>query len=160
MEKQTMERISGLVVFFLGIAILWEGRRLAVGTLGIPGPGFFPLLLGVILIILSLLQITSGKKNENEPGPFSVGYFRRVIMVLGALLVYFIFLEYLGFLIVSFFLMAFCFVWVAHQKWYSALLWAFVTIGLAHLLFDILLKSNLPMGVLGFYPWSYFITFT
>jgi hypothetical protein len=71
-------------------------------------------------------------------------------MLFVALLVYFVFLEYLGFVIMSFLLMAFCFIWVARQKWYTALFWAFVSIGLAYLLFDILLKSSLPRGVFGF----------
>ena len=43
----------------------------------------------------------------------------------------------------SFFLVAFCFIRVAGPKWYIALFWAFVSIGVAYLLFDILLKSSL-----------------
>ncbi len=150
MAKPFAEKVSGLIVFFLGISILWQGRRLSIGNLHAPGPGFFPMLLAVILMILSLILVSSRTKNSGEQSTFSFRHLGRVLMVFVALLIYFMFLEYLGFVIVSLFLMAFCFVWVAHQKWYAALFWAFVSIGLAYLLFDVLLKSSLPKGILGF----------
>ncbi len=150
MGKPFAEKISGLIVFFLGITILWQGRHLSIGNLHAPGPGFFPMLLAVVLMLLSLILVSSKMKNSGERITFSLRHLGRVLMVFVALLVYFMFLEYLGFVIVSLFLMAFCFVWVAHQKWYAALFWAFVSIGLAYLLFDVLLKSSLPRGVFGF----------
>ena len=148
MEKQRTDRISGLIVFFLGIAILWQGRHLSIGTPRAPGSGFFPMLLAVLLMILSLFLVIP--KNAEERSSFSARHLGRVSMVFVALLVYFAFLEYLGFVIMSFLLMAFCFIRVARQKWYFALFWAFVSIGLAYLLFDVLLKSSLPRGVFGF----------
>jgi len=39
---------------------------------------------------------------------------------------------------------------VAHQRWYVALSSAVLCIGLAYILFDVLLKSSLPKGVFGF----------
>lgn len=150
MEKRRTDRISGLIVFFLGIAILWQGRHLSVGTLRAPGSGFFPMLLAITLMILALLLVIPRARDEGGQSSFSARHLGRVSMVFVALLVYFAFLEYLGFVIMSFLLMAFCFMWVARQKWYAALFWAFVSIGLAYLLFDVLLKSNLPRGVFGF----------
>jgi hypothetical protein len=73
-----------------------------------------------------------------------------MLIVFAALVAYFLFLEYLGFVIISFLLMAFLFLWVARQKWYFALSSAVICIGLAYILFDVLLKSNLPRGVFGF----------
>ena len=149
MQRQTTERLSGLFVLLLGIAILWQGKGLDPGTFRAPGAGFFPFLLGITLIILSFPQIIKGTKDDNNLSPFTARRLIRVSTVFAALLVYFIFLEYLGFLVMSFLLMAFCFVWVARYKWYAALIWAFVSIALAHLLFDVLLKSSLPKGALG-----------
>ena len=71
-------------------------------------------------------------------------------MLFAALVAYFLFLEYLGFVIVSFLLMFFLFLWVGRQRWYVAFLSAVICIGLAYVLFEILLKSNLPRGVFGF----------
>jgi putative tricarboxylic transport membrane protein len=150
LEERRTDRISGLIVFFLGIAILWQGRSLSIGTLRAPGSGFFPMLLAVTLMILSLLLVIPRARKEAGQSSFSAQHLGRVSMLFVALLVYFAFLEYLGFVIMSFLLMAFCFIRVARQKWYTALFWAFVSIGLAYLLFDILLKSSLPRGVFGF----------
>jgi putative tricarboxylic transport membrane protein len=145
-----VERKSGLVVFFLAVVILWQGRGLSFGGLHAPGPGFFPTLIAAVLIILSLFLIIPGAKGLREGNPLSASSFIRMLIVFAALVGYFFFLEYLGFVIISFLLMAFLFLWVARQKWYFALSSAVICIGLAYLLFDVLLKSNLPSGVFGF----------
>jgi len=145
-----MDRMSGIAVFLLGATILWQGRSLSIGSLRVPGPGFFPLLLAAVMMILSLFLIIPEKKKESIRKVFSIRLIGRVSIVFVALLVYFFFLESLGFIIVSFFLMTFLFVVVASQKWHIALSQAFFFVGLAYLLFEILLKSQLPRGVIGF----------
>ena len=145
-----MERKSGLVVFFLGVVILWQGRGLSFGSLHAPGPGFFPTLIAAVLVLLSLFLIIPGGKGVREQNPLLASSFIRMLIVFAALVAYFLFLEYLGFVIISFLLMAFLFLWVARQKWYFAFSSAVICIGLAYILFDVLLKSNLPRGVLGF----------
>ena len=145
-----MDRISGIVVFLLGVAILWQGRHLTTGSLRSPGPGFFPLLLAAVMIILAFFLIVPGKKKESARESSSFPSIGRVSIVFIALMVYFFFLESLGFIIVSFFLMAFLFIVMASQKWHLALLQSFIFVGLAYVLFEILLKSQLPRGVMGF----------
>lgn len=144
-----MDRISGGVVLCLAAAILWQGRGLSIGNLHAPGPGFFPTLVAVILIILSLSLIIAGnKKIEKSPFVYKQSG-SRLILVFLSLLAYFFFLESLGFVVMSFLFMASLFVTVTTQKWYIALLWALVATGLAYFLFEVLLKSNLPKGVFG-----------
>jgi putative tricarboxylic transport membrane protein len=143
-------RISGLVVFFLAFAIFWQGKGLSIGSLHAPGPGFFPALIAAVLVILSLFLMVRGGKRESEEESVSATAIVRMLLLFAALVAYFLLLEYLGFVIVSFFLMFFLFLWVGRQRWYMAFASAVVCIGLAYLLFDILLKSNLPTGVFGF----------
>jgi hypothetical protein len=73
-----------------------------------------------------------------------------MLVVFLALLAYFLLLEYLGFVTVSFLFMAFLFFWVARQKWYVALSSAGICTVLAYILFEVLLKSSFPRGVFGF----------
>lgn len=144
-----MERASGVIVFLLGIAMMWQGRGLSIGNLHAPGPGFFPMLIAAVLIVLSVpISLTAHARATGEK-LFALGALGRVATIFGALLGYYLLLEYLGFAAVSFLLMAFFFIFVARYKWYTALLWTFVSTGLAYLLFEILLKSNLPKGVIG-----------
>ena len=145
-----MERTSGLVVFFLAFAIFWQGRGLSIGSLHKPGPGFFPALIAAVLLILSVCLMVRGGKGEREGGPFSVSSIVRMLAVFLALVGYFLLLEYLGFVIISFLLMLFLFLWVGRQRWYIALSSAVICIALAYILFEVLLKSNLPKGVFGF----------
>ena len=145
-----MERKSGLVVFFLAVVILWQGRGLSFGGLHAPGPGFFPTLVAAVLVVLSLFLIIPGGKGVKQESLLSASSFIRMLIVFVALVGYFLFLEYLGFVIISFLLMAFLFLWVARQKWYLAFSSAVICIALAYILFDVLLKSNLPRGVFGF----------
>jgi len=145
-----VERTSGLVVFFLAFAIFWQGRGLSIGSLHKPGPGFFPALIAAVLLILSVCLMVRGGKGERETGPLSVSSIVRMLAVFLALVGYFLLLEYLGFVIISFLLMLFLFLWVGRQRWYIALSSAVICIALAYILFEVLLKSNLPKGVFGF----------
>lgn len=145
-----MDRISGIVVLLLGAAILWQGRHLTTGSLRSPGPGFFPYLLAGLLIILALFLIVPRKKKESPSESSSFPFVGRVSIVFIALLFYFYFLESLGFILVSFFLMTFLFIVMASEKWHLALLQSLIFVGLAYVLFDVLLKSQLPHGVIGF----------
>ena len=145
-----MERISGLVVFALGAAVLWQGWHLSVGSLRTPGPGFFPMLIAVILMILSLFLILRRGSKGDEGASVARRSIIRMVSAFVALLGYFFFLEYLGFVICSFLLMGFFFLSIARQRWYVALSSAVVCIGLAYILFEVLLKSNLPKGLFGF----------
>ena len=145
-----MDRISGIVILLLGAAILWQGRHLTTGSLRSPGPGFFPSLLAAVMMLLALFLIVPRKKKESARESSAFPSIGRVSIVFIALLVYFFFLESLGFVIVSFFLMAFLFIVMACQKWHLALLQSFIFVGLAYVLFEVLLKSQLPRGVMGF----------
>jgi len=145
-----VNRLSGLVVFLLGFAIFWQGRSLSIGTLHAPGPGFFPALVALALVVLSVALMMGGGKKEGEEDALSFSAIVRMLLLFASLVAYFLLLEYLGFVIVSFLLMFFLFCWVGRQRWYLAFSSAVVCIGLAYLLFEVLLKSNLPRGVFGF----------
>ena len=143
-----MDRICGVFVFLLGAGILWEGRHLGMGSVNGPGPGFFPNLVAILMIILSLFLILPKRKAEGEP--FSGKSIGRIAIVFAALLAYSFTLEPLGFVLVSFLLMAYLFkAFGGSKKWHVAVLWAFVSVGLAYLLFDVLLEGNLPRGIFG-----------
>jgi hypothetical protein len=46
---------AGALMMLLGFGVVWEARRYNAGTLMHMGPGFFPLILGVTLLLLGLL---------------------------------------------------------------------------------------------------------
>ncbi len=153
-----MERLYGVVVCGLGIVILWQGGTLSIGSLRSPGSGFFPVLIGAVIIILSVLLTLfppkgasgdrAGAAKTAKPIPWKG--FVRTASVFAALALYAVFLEYLGFLIVSFVLTMILFVAFGSQSYLRAIFNAAVSTGFAYGLFEVLLKSNLPRGILGF----------
>jgi hypothetical protein len=143
-----MDRICGFFIFFLGIAILWQGRHLEMGSLRGPGPGFFPNLVAILMMVLSLLLMIPRRKGNGES--VSAKSSSQIFIVFITLLAYSFTLEYLGFVFSSFLLMAYLFkAFGGSKRWGVAVLLASVSVGFAYLLFDVLLKGNLPKGIFG-----------
>jgi putative tricarboxylic transport membrane protein len=144
-----MERTYGVVVLCLGIAILWQGSSLTIGSFRNPGSGLFPALIAAIIILLSLFLILFPPKGKREGGAVSAKPLLRLSAVFTGLLLYAFFLETLGFLIVSLVLTTFLFIAFGSQRVWLAVVKGIIFTGLAYLLFEVLLKSNLPKGILG-----------
>jgi putative tricarboxylic transport membrane protein len=146
-----VERVYGIVVFCLGLAILWEGRSLSFGSFRNPGSGMFPDLIAILMLVLSAILIAMPPKKESREAPVSG---KTVVLISSAfvsLVLYAIFLDFLGFLIASFLLSVFLFgVFDSGTKYGIAVFKALILTGLAYVLFEIVLKSNLPKGLLNF----------
>jgi putative Ca2+/H+ antiporter (TMEM165/GDT1 family) len=49
------EHLAGGLVVLLGIAAILEGRRLGVGSLTSMGPGYLPIAIGILLVVLGII---------------------------------------------------------------------------------------------------------
>ena len=56
----TIDRISGGFLLLLGVFVVWERRVLPLGTHSHPGPGYFPLVLAILLMILGGILLLRG----------------------------------------------------------------------------------------------------
>jgi putative tricarboxylic transport membrane protein len=143
-----MERISSLIAFLIGLLIAWQASKLRMGGFHKPGPGLFPLILGLILILLSLILLIQSRRPGSRPFSFGENP-KRISMVCGSLLAYVAILEYAGFLLSSFLLIFFLFVVLGEYTLKRAALTALAATAVAYLLFDVLMKSPLPKSLLG-----------
>lgn len=147
------DRGSSLFWFFFSVFVLIESLRLGIGTLHNPGMGLLAFgasgLLGILSLILFLQAIC--KKTEVHIQPIFAGVFwRRVIFILMALLIYSQVLPLGGYLITTFFLMGFLF-WVVEQRkigW--SLVFSFLATLITYVVFSKWLNCQFPDGLLGF----------
>jgi len=145
-----MSKDLASALFWLAIAVFvsFEGfTKLKLGTLRQPGPGFFPFWGGLLLGACALILLVRSLKSREWLGSGAIPW-PALILVLGALLGYLLFLETLGFVIVTFlFLLAlFCF---AEIGWIKHVAWSVIATSLVYALFKFWLKVQLPSGLFG-----------
>jgi putative tricarboxylic transport membrane protein len=145
---------SGLVLLILAVSMCWGSTRLPYGNIHNPGAGFFPLWLGVILGAMSIslfIQTTWQKEKVRILKDILAEEirWRKVLMVVIGLVLYGFLMDYIGFLTVTFLLMAFLLRSIEPQPWKAVIGWALVgSIG-SYLVFDVWMKLRLPKGFLG-----------
>jgi putative tricarboxylic transport membrane protein len=149
MEK--FDRITALFFLILSLGICIGSVPLSLGTLRQPGPGFLSFISGMVMgtfsLILFLKSMKKGKGSktfwevkENKTG---------VLSTIGALILYALLFEYLGFLISTMAFFLFVCRYVANQRWVvSAFLSVLISI-IAFVIFDIGFQSQLPKGIIG-----------
>lgn len=66
--KSQKDFFSGLMFMGLGGAFAWGATTYTVGTAASMGPGYFPLLLGLLMLLLGLLITFKSLVTETEDG--------------------------------------------------------------------------------------------
>ena len=143
--------VSGSVLAALGIYIVIEARGWDYTAPDGPGPGFFPLWYGVVMIGLALALVAQNLLAAPESGRKPVPWrdFGRVFVVWGAFVACVASLKYLGF-VLGFGLFVLFLVRVMYGRpWKAALPVAAGAAAGFHLLFAVALGVRLPVGWLG-----------
>jgi putative tricarboxylic transport membrane protein len=153
------EITSSFIFILLGAGYLVYNTKNPLDTLNNPGPGLFPLILGVMLTLLAIYQMIQAlQKNrvkeyqgkvqpqsvqgalqswKNESGP---------LILAGAFAIYIILIPWMGFFISNFLFVVICSRLMGARDWKRPL---FLAIGIdlfCYLLFEIWLKLSLPRG--------------
>jgi putative tricarboxylic transport membrane protein len=143
------------VIFWLAVGLLLSLWSLSynIGTLTHPGPGFYPLGLGILLIFFSLILLGQGIRSSlttKKVSPFSVsGGWKRVAYAVLILLLLAFFFETIGYLITFFLLIMLLMAGAGLRSWKRILLVAFFSALGVYLVFILLLQQPLPRGFLG-----------
>ncbi len=85
---------AGLLFISLGILAIWVGSRYALGTAARMGPGYFPRILGIMLIGLGAIITFRGIRWDGERIP--AFRWRPTIVVLASVVIYGILIGWLG----------------------------------------------------------------
>jgi hypothetical protein len=145
---------SGLVLLVIAGFITWGSLSLPYGNIHNPGPGFFPLWLGMILgaIAVGLILKSTRQKEDAKLLQDILSEkvrWEKVFLVLIALILYGSLMNYFGFLIVTFLLLAFLLYFIEPHPWKTVVGWTLIGAFGAYLIFEVWMKLRLPKGFLG-----------
>ena len=132
--------------------ILFESTKLRIGSFRVPQTGFFPRVLGILLVLLTVGELVRALRQRETATPAgkiaSEGWFR-IGATLTTMLCFALLLEWLGFLLATFLLMVLLLRAIEAPRWPKVLIVALVTSLLSYGLFAWLLGVPLPAGILG-----------
>lgn len=145
----TIDRVSGAFLVLVGLFVVWERRVLPLGTTSHPGPGYFPLLLALLLIVLGAILILRGKEAKKIRS-ISWPEAPHAAAILGCCLFISLFMETIGYRLTLLIVLGFLFGVVERIKpWLTLVLTFGFSLG-TFWLFDSLLRVPLPRGGWGF----------
>ncbi len=146
------DRLSGAFFIFFSAAACLFAWRLPGGTLEIPGPMIFPLLLGLSLLALSIFLLAQSKPSAqiSYANTFPKGEVYKVLYVLAAFLLSLLIFERMGFVISILALLALLFRGIGRKTIAQSILYALIISLTAYLSFYHLLGVRLPKGPLNF----------
>lgn len=148
--QMRVDRIAGVFLFGLSAYVIMHTyMSLPLGSHSNPGPGYFPMLLGIVVAILALVILVQGRRSLafrdlRWPG-FTHGAGIAACCIFAILA-----MESLGYRITMLLILLFLFGVLERLKiWLALVLSGGLTLG-TYGLFHILLNVPLPIGVLGF----------
>jgi putative tricarboxylic transport membrane protein len=142
---------SGMFFLLLGIGVCYFSWKIGLGSPAKPGPGFMPFLAGFLLAFLSCFLVVQVLPSWTAPIWETRVQWKNILSVLAAMVAYGFFLDKIGFVLVTFAFVALLMKFIEPQSWRGAILGGAISSLASYLLFETLLKSQLPRSFLGFF---------
>ena len=149
------EVVPGIVIFLFGAITTVLSLKMPLGTFRMAGTGMFPLILGILLMVLSgafiLKNLFQGNEKqvkkeasvESSESPF------QLILFLGAMVLATLFFNQLGYPLTSFLLMVALLRILGIKRWGQNILISVVTAAGSYFLFVKWLDIPMPKGWIG-----------
>ncbi len=142
---------SGIFFLLLGLWVCYFSWKLGLGSPAKPGPGFMPFLAGCLLAFLSFLLVVRVLFTWTAPIWEIRVQWKNILMVLAGMTAYGFLLDKIGFVLVTLAFVIFLMKIIEPQSWKRAFLGGAISSLASYLLFETLLKSQLPRSFLGFF---------
>lgn len=148
-----MKRDSIIAIFWLLLAfyVAYASYQLGLGAGGRPGAGLFPFGAALSIGLIALLRLIGVNRDVSEAKlAISPEEWRKIFSMVAGMVAFALLLDLLGFAICTFLLLTFYLKIIAAQPWQRSFIFAGATAVGAHLFFDVLLRAQLPRGLLAF----------
>jgi putative tricarboxylic transport membrane protein len=149
------EIVVGIVIFLFGAITAVLSLKMPIGTFRMAGTGMFPLILGILLMILSGILVLNiffqglATKVKKEPSPESSESPIQLILFLGAMVLATLFFNRLGYPLTSLLLMLALLRILGIKRWGLNILISVVTAVGSYFLFVKWLNIPMPKGWIG-----------
>lgn len=143
-----LDRIASIVFFVFGSVVAYEATTEQYMTSTGPGAGFFPLWIGIIIMVLSITLFLTTRRSDTPFTKNRSGLLKAAVVAI-SFPVYGHVMSYLG-LIVSLVLYLIFLIGVVERKGWRQAVFVAVPFGLgSYLLFEAWLGVQLPKGMIG-----------
>jgi len=142
---------SAIALLAFGLFGAVKGLQLPLGSLRTPDTAFFPVVLSSLLILLSLILLgRSLWVGQLEPGGVNFGeHWKRLIVVVPALVAYFFLLEPIGYLLTTVAIIILV-AKLVNCSWKEAVAISIVCTVVTYILIVRYLNGPLPKGIIPF----------
>lgn len=128
-----------------GVFFVWQSVYLPFGRIGLPGPGFFPFALGIVLALFALAILVRSANDRTDSDAVYLGH-RDVLVVFVALAGVALTFEPLGAYVSLGAFTALVLIAVARSALWHAALGASLGMAAVWVVFKVLLGVQLPVG--------------
>jgi Tripartite tricarboxylate transporter TctB family len=139
------ELTAAAALFLSGVFFIWQSALMPFGTVGLPGPGFFPFALGIALCVVALAVGVQIWREHPAGEHIDLGH-RDVVIVFAALAGVALGFERLGAYAALGLFTAVCLVLVARMSLVRAAASAALGMIVVWLVFNVVLGVVLPRG--------------
>jgi hypothetical protein len=147
-----LEKIACLIWFGLGGFFSVGSIKYGVGSLSEPGPGFFPLVAGLMLSLSAIGHLAhlihQPFSSTHEGILWAEARWGRGAAVVAGLILYAFTVDFLGYVIATFLLMLVFFSLYDWKRWKVALIGSLAVISVTYMVFCFWLKVQFPAGLL------------
>lgn len=151
--RKKADMIASIVLIAFSAMIITQALSMKIMVQFGPGPGLFPLIIGIVIgvLSLSLLFESINPKTPDKPSKFQnkAGILVALKMFAG-LIAYVLLINTLGYLIMTFLLVLYTMMVVEKCKIKTSLITAFSITLIMFLIFQVGLKVTLPESPFGF----------
>ena len=141
--------ITNIIWVIISILVVVQSWILGLGNFQTPGVGFLPFYCSILMggcSVISLIHTCKGTVVPLKEGLISM----KVVIVLSVLFIYAVTITTIGFILGTFILLIIVFHVVSPRNWKLLFLGPMITVTVVYILFVVMLKTQLPKGILGF----------
>ncbi|MGG3470542.1 tripartite tricarboxylate transporter TctB family protein [Neobacillus pocheonensis] len=139
------DRVASIVFLAVGVLFIIGSRHLASSSYGsVVGPDIFPLVLGILLVLLSIRLFYETFMSTGSSGPKEKLEWKPFLIIFVATLLYILTLETIGYVITTFIFLLVCFQAMERSKLITSIIISAAFSGIVYFLFVDVLKGTLP----------------